>query len=106
MKTIEEWYDILTQMTQNTEYEVIMKANISKPVVAIVPRNFSTPQRVAVYPKKTKNAGLVFEYDVFQLPRIKDLLGDPSRIKSNRPHYNDISDKIILEVCRAFLSKT
>ena len=66
MKTIEEWYDILTQMTQNTEYEVIMKANISKPVVAIVPRNFSTPQRVAVYPKKTKNPGLVFENDIFE----------------------------------------
>ena len=56
MKTIEEWYDILTQMTKNTEYDVIIKANISKPVVAIVPRNFATPQRVAVYPKKTKNA--------------------------------------------------
>ena len=36
MKTIEEWYDILTQMTKNTEYDVIIKANISKPVVAIV----------------------------------------------------------------------
>ena len=61
MKTIEEWYDILTQMTKNTEYKVIMKANISNPVVAIVPRNFGTPQRVAVYPKKTKNAGLLLQ---------------------------------------------
>lgn len=106
MKTIEEWYDILTQMVQNTGYEVIMKANISKPVVAIVPRNFDTPQRIAIYPKKTKNAGLVFEHDVFQLPRVKDLMGEPSRIKSNRPHFNDISDETILEACKTFLSKT
>lgn len=82
-----------------------MKSKISKPVVAIVPRGASTPQRVAIYPRKTQNAGLVFEYDVFQIPRARELVGDPCRIKSNRPNYNDIPDQIIIEVCKSFLSK-
>jgi hypothetical protein len=38
------------------------------------------------------------------IPNIKDLLGEPKRIKSNRPHYNDVTDEIILEVCKIFLS--
>ena len=105
MKTIEEWYDTLTEMTQGTEYEVIMKSEITSPVVAIVLKYFETPQRIAIYPKKTKNAGLVFENDVFRMPKIKDLVGEPKRIKGNRPHYNDIPDEIILEVCKNFLSK-
>ena len=105
MKTIEEWYDTLKEMTDNTEYDVIMKTNISNPVVAIVPKCVGTPQRIAVYPKKTQNAGLVIEKDIFSIPRIKNMLGE-GRYHSNRPHYNNVPDEIILEVCRIFLVKT
>ena len=105
MRTIEEWYDTLVELTRGTDYEVLIKTKICSPVVAIVPKNFDTPQRVAIYPKKTKNAGLVFEYDVFQIPRVKELMGEPNRIKGNRPHYTDIPDQTILEVCKAFLIK-
>ena len=103
--TIEEWYNLLKNLSENTSYDVIMKKKIQNPVVAIVPKWRDTPQRVAVYPRKTKNAGLVFENDVFQLPTVRDLLGEPNRIKGNRPHYNNISDQIIFDVCRAFLVK-
>ena len=106
MKSIENWYNVLLELTKNTKYDVLIRAEISNPVVAIVPKYFDTPQRISIYPKKTKNAGLVFERDVFQLPRVKDLLGDPIRTKSNRPHYNDISDETIIEVCKTFLFKT
>ena len=105
MRTIEEWYDTLVELTEGTDYDVIMKTKISSPVVAIVPKMSEGPQRIAIYPKKTKNAGLVFENDVFQLPTVRDLLGEPNRIKGNRPHYNNISDHIIFDVCRAFLVK-
>ena len=103
MKTIEQWYDTLVELTRSTDYEVLIKTKISSPVVAIVPKGADTPQRIAIYPKKTKNAGLVFEYDVFQIPYVKELMGEPNRIKGNRPHYNDIPDQTILEVCKAFL---
>ena len=103
MRTIEEWYDTLMELTKSTGYDVLIKAKISSPVVAIVPKHRDTPQRIAIYPKKTKNAGLVFENDVFQIPRVKELMGEPNRIKGNRPHYTDISDWTILEVCKAFL---
>ena len=105
MKTIEEWYDTLTEMTEDTDYEVIIKTNICKPVVAIVPKGFDAPQRIAIYPKKTKNPGLVFENDIFLLPQIKGFMGDVKRIHGNRPHYNDVTEQTIIEVCNAFLLK-
>ena len=103
MKTIEEWYDTLVKLTENTDYEVIIRAKISSPVVAIVPKGYDTPQRIAIYPKKTTCAGLVFERDVFAIPHVAALMGEPHRDKSNRPHYNQIPDETILEVCKAFL---
>ena len=103
MKAIKEWYDTLKEMVSGTEYDVIIKENISHPVVAIVPANIKTPQRIGVYPKKTKDAGLVIEMDVYDLPEIQALLGDDYRPKSNRPHYNDVPDQVILEVCKIFL---
>ena len=103
MRTIKEWYDTLNAMVKGTDYEVICKSNISNPVVAIVPKGFNTPQRIAVYPKKTTYAGLVFEHDVFEIPRINELMGEPHRDKSNRPHYNRIPDETIIEVCEVFL---
>jgi hypothetical protein len=106
MKTIEEWHDILTQMTVHTDYGVLTKTKINKPVVAIVPRGADTPQRIAIYPKKTKNAGLVIEKDIFFIPKVKNILGE-GRVpnNSNRPHYYDIPDHIIIEVCKTFLFK-
>jgi hypothetical protein len=104
MKAIEEWHDTLNAMVSGTEYDVIIKQNISHPVVAIVPVNIETPQRIAIYPKKTKDAGLVIEKDVYAIPAVRKLLGDDFRDKSNRPHYNDVPDQTILEVCKIFLS--
>ena len=104
MRTIEEWYDILIEMTNNTGYDVLIKTKISKPVVAIVPRGTDTPQRIAVYPKKTKNAGLVIEKDIFSISKIQNMLGK-GRDHSNRPHYNDIPDEVILDICKTFLMK-
>ena len=103
MRTIEEWYDTLVELTKNTNYDVLIKTKISKPVVAIVPKNTNTPQRIAIYPKKTTCAGLVFEQDVFEIPHVAALMGEPHRDKSNRPHYNKIPDETIVEVCKAFL---
>ena len=65
MRTIEEWYETLVELTRDTNYGVLIKTEICSPVVAIVPKGYDTPQRIAIYPKKTKNSGLVFEYDVF-----------------------------------------
>ena len=103
MKAIDEWYDTLKTMVRATEYDVIIKKDISHPVVAIVPSSIETPQRIAIYPKKTKEAGLVIEMDVYDIPEIQALLGDDYRPKSNRPHYNDVPDQVILEVCKSFL---
>jgi hypothetical protein len=103
MRTIEEWYNTLNDMVEGTEFEIICKPNISNPVVAIVPKGCDTPQRIAVYPKKTTCAGLVFEQDIFEIPRVATLMGTPHRDKSNRPHYNRIPDETIIEVCKAFL---
>jgi len=105
MKTIEDWNQILIQMTENTDYEVLMKEKISSPVVAIVPKYLGTPQRIAIYPKKTQNPGLVIEKDVFEMSKIKELLGEPKRIKSNRPHYYDVEEQKIIDVCKIFLFK-
>ena len=105
MKTLEEWYYTLLELTQDTEYSVIIKTQINKPVVAIVPKNVNTPQRIAIYPKKTQNAGLVIEKDIFHIPSIKNMLGE-GREHGNRPHYNDVPDQTILDVCKAFLFRT
>ena len=104
MKTIEEWYDTLVELMKNTDFDVIIKTNINKPVVAIVPRGFSTPQRIAVYPKKTKNAGLVVEKDISMMPAIQKKIGE-GREHNRRLHYYDISDQTILEACKIFLGK-
>ena len=104
MKTIERWYDTLVEMTNNTEYDVLIKTEIKNPVVAIVPRGTDTPQRIAVYPKKTQNAGLVIEKDIFDMFKLQSVLGK-GREHSNRPHYNNVPDDVILEVCKAFLHK-
>ena len=105
MKSIRDWYNILSEMTADTEYEAIMKDDISSSVVAIVPKHYGTPQRIAIYPKKTKNSGLVIEQDVFEMSGVEQLLGEPTRVKSNRPHYNGVSDDVILAVCNIFLHK-
>ena len=66
-----------------------------------------TPQRIAIYPKKTKNSGLVIEQDVFFMSKVQSILGEGKIPKNgNRPHYYDIPDEIILEVCRIFLMET
>lgn len=104
MNDIREWYDTLKSMVSGTAYDVIIKEDIIHPVVAIVPANMETPQRIAIYPKKTKCAGLVIEMDVYAIPAIRKLLGDDFRDKGNRPHYNDVPDQTIIEVCKIFLS--
>ena len=104
MRRIEEWYDTLVQLTEDTEYGVLLKTKISSPLVAIVPKNFDTPQRIAIYPKKIKNAGLVIEKDVFSISKIQNILGE-GREHGNRPHYNNVPDDVILAVCKAFLFK-
>ena len=105
MRSIEEWYNVLIEITQNTEYDVIIKKNISSPVVAIVPKWQESPQRIAVYPKKTKNPGLVLEEDIYSISKIQTILGEPNRIHSNRPHFTDVSDDIIIAICKIFLMK-
>ena len=102
---INEWYELLTEMTEGTEYEVIIKTKISNPLVAITPKYRGTPQRIAIYPKKTQNPGGVIEKDVYEMSKIQALLGEPKRIKSNRPHYCDIPEQTIIKVCKIFLLK-
>ena len=103
--TIEEWYDLLKKLTENTEYDVIMKKQIQKPVVAIVPKWSDTPQRIAIYPKKTKNPGLVLEDDIYSVSKIQMLVGEEDRVHSNRPHFNNVRDQIIVDICKIFLHK-
>ena len=105
MMTIEVWCNLLKKLTENTDYDVIMKDQIKKPVVAIVPKWRETPQRIAIYPKKTKNAGLVLEDDIYSNSRITVLAGDADRIHSNRPHFNHVEDEVIIEICKIFLMK-
>lgn len=103
MNTIYEWYRIITELVADTGFYVIMREDISNPVVAILPKGYESPQRVAIYPKKTKDAGLVIELDVLHIRRVYELLGEPARMHSNRPHYNNIPDEVIIEVVKEFL---
>ena len=105
MMTIEVWYNLLKKLTENTDYDVIMKDQIKKPVVAIVPKWCETPQRIAIYPKKTKNAGLVLEEDIYSNSIISTLAGVADRIHGNRPHFNNVDDEVIVEICKTFLMK-
>lgn len=103
-RTLEDWFVTLDTLLKDTEYKVIYNnAKGSAAGVAIVPRGKETPQRIAIYPKKTKGAGLVMEMDVYD--KIKDIipLQEPARIKSNRPHCNDQTDELILKVCELFV---
>lgn len=103
--TIEEWYELLEKLTENTDYDVIMKKQIKNPVVAIVPKGYDTPQRIAIYPKKTKNPGLVIEDDIYSISKIQILVGEADRVHSNRPHFNNVSDQVIIDICKIFLRK-
>lgn len=105
MKTINEWNDILTEMTSGTDYCVLTKRSITNPVVAIVPKVAATPQIIAIYPKKTQNAGLVLTYEAYDKPKIKLLAGEPHRIHGNRPHFTNVNDQLIIAICRDFLHK-
>lgn len=103
VRTLEEWFETLDTLLKGTEYKVINNnAKGSAAGVAIVPREKESPQRIAIYPKKTKGAGLVMEMDVYD--KMKDIipLDEPARIKGNRPHYNDQLDELILKVCELF----
>ena len=42
---------------------------------------------------------------IFEMSKIKELLGEPKRIKSNRPHYYDVAEQKIIDVCKIFLFK-
>ena len=103
--TIEEWYELLKKLTENTDYDVIMKKQIKNPVVAIVPKGHDTPQRIAIYPKKTKNPGLVLEDDIYSMSKIQILAGEVDRVHSNRPHFNNVSAQVIIDICKIFLRK-
>jgi hypothetical protein len=105
MKTIQEWNDILVEMTDKTDYCVLTKRSINSPVVAIVPKEKDFPQIIAIYPKKTKNPGLVLMYDAYNRRKIQDLVGEPNRIHSNRPHFSNVEEQTIIDVCKAFLLK-
>ena len=103
MKTIKEWHAFLSKLSDGTDFRAIIKEDITNPVVALVPKYLDSPQRIAIYPKKTKNAGLVVEQDVYEVYFIQRMLGGPSRVHSNRPHFKSVEDDIIVAVCSAFL---
>ena len=105
-RDINQWLETLKEMCRDTDYDAVLNgATVSNQGVAIVPKGRKGPQRICVYPKKTKGAGLVIEMDVYKLISQKGILKDYKRSKSNRPHYNDLSDEIIIEACSIFLNK-
>jgi len=100
--TIDEWLRILGRLCEGTEYDAII--NGASDGIAIVPKITHTPQRVAVYPKKTKNPGLVLEQDIDAAAHRNIEFQEPARIKSNRPHYCDVPENTVLEICKLFIS--
>jgi len=106
MRTLEEWYELIGQLCSGTDYEVMYnKAKGSKAGVAIVPAGMSGPQRICVYPRKTKDPGLVLEMDIYD--RLASLceLGTPNRVKGNRPHYTEVEEEKIIQVIRHFVGR-
>lgn len=105
MKTLEDWVLTLEELLVDTEYDVMLNGgSASKSGVAIVPKGYTTPQRICVYPKKTKGPGLVIEKDIYNKLANMGMLVHPDRIKSNRPHYNDLTDELIIEAIKAFIT--
>lgn len=105
-RTIGEWLHTLNNMCEGTEYEAIENgAKDSAAGVAIVPKNIHTPQKILIIPRKTKGASIAIEMDVYH--RIKEIEGinKPCREKGNRPHYKDVSDEVIEDICKVFLGK-
>lgn len=106
MKTLEDWVVTLEELFADTEYDVMLNGGTkSKPGVAVVPKGCTTPQRICVYPKKTKGPGLVIEMDIYNVLASKGMLKNPNRIKGNRPHYNDLTDEIVIDAVKAFLMR-
>jgi hypothetical protein len=105
-RSLEDWLTLLKELCENTGYKAKMNgAKAGNLGVVIVPAENESPQRIAIYPKKTKEAGLVVEMDVYEKIRHFPGLESHDRIKGNRPHYNSVPDDIIVDVCRTFLNK-
>ena len=100
----DQWMNLLQLMFEGSDYDVMMNGGQGNSQgVAIVPKNCCGPQRICIYPKKTKGAGLVIEMDVYNLLSSKGILQEYGKLKSNRPHYGGLSDEIIIEACSIFL---
>ena len=67
-RNLEEWLEDLSNLCGETKYEAVRNGGKNSAAgIAIVPRGEKGPQRICVYPKKTKGAGFVVEMDVYRL---------------------------------------
>ena len=105
-RDFDQWLRTLQELTEGTEYEAILNAVKGGKCngIAIVDKGTTGPQRICVYPKKTKGAGLVIEKHVYEKISAKGIL-PLGREHSNRQHYGDLRDEKVLEVCKCFLGK-
>lgn len=105
-RNMEEWETLLTELCRGTEYEAMKNGGTGNTEgIAIVPRGEISPQKICVYPKKTQNPGFVIEKDVYELAQDKCGLRDYDREKSKRPHFNDLDEGVIIDVCNTFLNQ-
>ena len=103
-RSLEEWLEDLSNLCNETKFEAIINGGKKNAAgIAVVPRGEKGPQRICIYPKKTKGAGLVLEMDIYKLAQKNCCLRECDRIKSNRPHFGDMTDEIIMDVCKMFV---
>lgn len=103
-RNLEEWLEDLSNLCDGTNFEAVRNGGKNGAEgIAVVPRGEEGPQRICVYPKKTKGAGFVVEMDVYRLAQKNCNLREYDGIKSNRPHFGDMTDEIIMDVCKMFV---
>lgn len=105
-RTIEDWLDTLTGICEGTEHDARQNEAKGKNAgAAIVPKGMNSPQRLCVYPKKTKGASLVLEKDVYEMLHNRVEIVSPNRERYNRLYFYDMSDDTIIKLCRIFVGK-
>ena len=105
MMNCTQWINTLKVMLENTNYEVLYNVeNVSGAESAIIIEKTKTsPKYIKIYPKQSKTNIVIKSVVKEKVEGCMSL--EQGKIKGSEYHYQDVSDKYIMNVCKNFIKE-